>query len=419
MTYDARRKEVFEELEEKKYDEETREYVEKMLNEYFKIREGLIANTLDVLDPSGKRKNHGPWVDRGNKNMSKVREMFGKAEKGKSFLAKINNEEFKFFFHLSFSRVCVHRDKMVRHANALRKAMKEFENKWKEIKRNDEQIDYKVKKVAEEYEKILVKAAHEAARVERNAKEELAESVHKSVKAGTAFIDATNVLKLLSGATDILRRVVSEQKARKMEIFALLSHEEKVYACFEEARDIVEEFLDENGYPCIKDAWDDGEDASEDTVKKMLTDGQKRDASVWAKEVRDELSKVFSNAEKAYREFAKKHEYLFFGPLGSSYYKELSDDDSWKRYSDAWKDKREDFDDLLRDRTLAASDRKILEVSLEGLSDEDRKKVYRELVDGCRELLKAWNQVKDVARRGADEIMDTRENTRRAVEAMT
>jgi hypothetical protein len=151
----------------------------------------------------------------------------------------------------------------------------------------------------------------------------------------------------------------------------------------------------------------------------MVTNGQKSDAAIWAKEARDELAKVFTVAEQAYREFAKQHEYLFFGPLGSGYYKELSEDDSWKSYSQRWRDHREDFDDLLRERTLAASENQILGVSLDGLDRKERKRIYNELYNACRELQRSWNNVKEVAKNSSDEIMDTRENVNSMIEAMT
>jgi phage/plasmid-associated DNA primase len=158
---------------------------------------------------------------------------------------------------------------------------------------------------------------------------------------------------------------------------------------------MVAEFLEDNGYPQIKDAWDDGDDAADALPGKMATDGQKADASELAKELKDELKNVFSAAEREYREFAKKHEYLFFGPLGSGYVQELMEDDTWKSFSDRWKRQRADFDELLRERTVAASKDKIFEVSLEGLTDDDKEELYERLLGPCQELLRAWNEFKD------------------------
>jgi len=419
MAYDARKREVLDALGKTTYDEEKKQKIRRLLDEYFKVREGLIANTHDVLDPGRKGPCLAAWLDRGDKNLSTVRAIFEKAEVGKLWLADIANAEFKFFGHLMFSRVPVHRDKMMKHTEELNRAMKEFANKWQEIKGNDNEIDERMRRVSEEYEKILTKAAYEAAKVETESKEKLANLVDKSVSAGGVVLDAGLIGRILSGGTKLIKSLVSECNARKMEIFALLSNEEKVYGAFAEAREIVEEFLEENGYPKIKDAWDEGDDATEDTVKKMLTDGQKDDAAVWAREARDQLSKVFSVAEKAYREFASKHEYVFFGPLGSGYYRELSEDGLWKDFSSKWRDRREDFDDLLRDRTLAASEDQVLEVSLQGLSREDRKKIYKALHSACRELLRSWNEIKEVAKRGSDKIMTSRESVRYAIKAMT
>ena len=127
------------------------------------------------------------------------------------------------------------------------------------------------------------------------------------------------IIKGAIRAIDFKRDLASQ---RKLEIFALLSREEGVFATFQEAREIIKEFLEETSYPRVKDAYDRVEDAADALEGQMLTSGQKEDAKDFGAAIKNELAQVFRTAEDAYKEFARKHEYLFFGPLGSGYYQE-------------------------------------------------------------------------------------------------
>lgn len=409
MSYDARPREILENLAKSGFDDDAAKKIRATLEGYFRQREARLENLLELLEPGRKGPCHKVWLEKGREAMNMVLDTFKRAEAGKLWLARIANEEHRFFYHLYVSQVPVQRDRMVRHSEALRKAMKELDNKWQVIKSKDGEVDAKLKKVADEYEKLLVKAAHEAAKTEKESKEKMADLVKTVLKVGLKLVDWGIVEKALSGGAAALGKALDETKSRKLEIFALLSREEHVIGAFKEAREMVSEFLEENGYPILKDAWDDGDRAAGELAAKMPTAGQKSDAAVFAKGAEDELKKVFSVAEKEYKEFARKHEHLFFGPLGSGYFQEIAEGDSWKATSERWKDKREDFDDILRERVLLAGHDRILEVSLEGLDDLDRKAIYNRLKDDCEKVLRAWNWYKEETEDDPYEILTSRE----------
>jgi len=421
MTYDARKKEVLEELAELPEMEETeREIARRGLESYFRDREGRIENLLEFLEP-GKEPRGRAWADRARTlagwAMEEIQKI--KAKGARSFLARVAFQEHKFFFHLHLSQMPVTRDRMVRQTANLKKAMKEFDDKWATIKSKDKSIDDKLKSAAEQYDELLTEAAREAAKIEKQAAEKMADLVGKALKVGLATVDFGVVEQVLDNGVKVAQIALDKTQDRRMEIFVLLSREEQVIHTFTVGRKAVAEFLEDHSYAKIKAAWEDGDEAAEKLEKKMATEGQKRDAAELGKRAQDELKKVFAVAEKEYREFAKHHEHLFFGPMGSQYVAELAEVDTWKQHSKRWQEAREDFDDLLRKRLLEAKESNVLGVDLRGLSRTDRMKVYFQMRNACQKLLRAWNAWKDWnTANDPREILDSREDMQSHVKAL-
>lgn len=411
MSYDKRKREVLEELDKQNYDEATKSDVIKALDSYFAQREGRLENLLEILEPSDDNR-HAQWLDKAKEAAAMAHDAIGKDRKS-MWLAKISTEEHTFFFKMMTSQVAPQRDNMVRMTKALQKAEKEFEEKWKKIREADTDIEERMKKIALEYEEILVDAAKFAATAEMESKEALRKKVLIAFNAVNLGI-VEMIIKGAIRAIDLKRDLATQ---RKHEIFALLSREEGVFATFKEAREMVKEFLEETSYPRVKDAYDRAEEAAEALEGQMLTSGQKDDAKDFGAAIKNELAKVFRIAEDAYKEFARKHEYLFFGPLGGSYYQELMEDDFWKQRSDKWKASKHDIDDLLRERTLECSDEEVLEVSLSGLTSEDKKAIREALETHCRDLLRAWNRFKE-DNKEPEWALESREQLKSILDAM-
>ena len=411
MSYDARKREVLDELDKQGYDEATRNEYTKVLESYFAQREGRFNNLLEVVEPSDDGR-HARWIEKAKDAAAMAHDAISKDKKS-MWLAKISNEEHTFFYKLMTSHVVPRRDDMVQKTKALQKAEKEFEEKWKKIREADTQIEERMKKIALEYEQILTDAAKFAASAEMESKEALRAKLKIVFRVVDLGIVET-VLKNAIRAIELQRNAAAE---RKLEIFALLSREEGVFATFKEARQMVKEFLEETSYPRVKDAYDAAEDAAEALEGEMLTSGQKDDAKAFGSALKSELAKVFRKAEDAYKEFARKHEYLFFGPLGGSYYQELMEDDFWKERSTRWKDSKHDIDDLLRERTLTCSDDQVLEVSLDGITSEDKKKIRDALESHCRDLLAAWNRFKEFCK-DPEWALESREQLKSILDAM-
>ena len=397
MAYDARKKEVLEELDKAGFDAPAKDAITRVIDSYFSQREGRLENLLELLEP-GNDPCHGKWIDKAKESAATAQDALGRSEHGKLWLAKISNEEHTFFFKLMISQVPVKRDLMVKQTLDLAKAEKEFEEKWKVILSSDQTIEEQMKKTALAYEEILNSAAKEAAKAEKEAREALADRVKRSVSAALKLVDLGVTEQIIKGATRLISSKLSEAEARKLEIHALISREEGIFGTFKEARGLVSEFLEDTSYPRVKDAWDQAEDAAEALAGAMLTNGQKDDCNAYCNAIKNELSNVFRKAEDAFKAFAKKHEYLFFGPLGGSYYQELMEDDFWKERSKNWQESKSDIHELLIERNLLAGDDKVLEVSLTGLTEEDKKAVHEALRDALQDLLRAWNQFKDVCK---------------------
>ena len=167
----------------------------------------------------------------------------------------------------------------------------------------------------------------------------------------------------------------------------------------------------------MKDAYDRAEDGAGALSGQMLTSGQKDDAGTYGAAIKNELAKVFRKAEDAYKDFARKHEYLFFGPLGGGYYQELMEGDFWKERSNNWKNAKHDIDDMLREQTFSLSDSQVLEVSLDGLTSEDKKKIREALENDFRDLLAAWNRFKEFCK-DPEWALESREVLKSILDAM-
>lgn len=417
MAYDARRSEVLEALKKTDFDAVQQEQIGKTLEPYLSQREGQFRQLAEVVGPARPDPCHAAWLDCAKGAMAIVLEAFKDAEAGRLWLATLANEEHAFFYQIHMSQVPVLRDRMQAHRAALEQAMKEFREKWDKIKSADKDVDEKLKKAAEQYEEVLEAAAKVAAQTERESKEVAAGTFSKVLTAGLAVVSLGAIELALKTGAAALGLKVSEAEARKHEIFALLSLEETVFATFKETREIVKEFLEESNYARIKEVWDDADEAAEALEGAMVTTGQKRDAAEFGKALKDELAKVFAVAEGAYKEFAREHEYLFFGPLGASYYMELGEDDTWKRFSENWQKRRADFDDLLQARMFEPKEDRVVEVSLEGLSSDDKARIYSQLEGPLRELVRAWNRWKEFT----DDpywVLKSREELKRVLDAM-
>lgn len=416
MAYDARKKEILAQLDAKNYDERTKAEILRALDTYFAQREGYLENLLETLEVSDEPR-HARWLEIAKQAHGAACELYKASETGKIFLAGFGCEESVFFFELMNSQVPVRRDDMLAMTKRLGVAEREFEEKWRTIVDADKSIEERMRTIATEYDEILRQAASKAADAERSSKEEIAKAVQKGVKILLALVDFGVVERILKSAVDALIRAIDESKARRLEIHALISREKGVFSTFLEGREIVKRFLENTSYPRIKDAYDAAEDAAEALAGRMPLPGQKDDANAYCGAIKYELQKVFAKAEDAYKAFARKHEYLFFGPLGGSYFQELMEDDSWKQFSSNWRDRREDIDDILRESYFKADSGSALDVSLDGLSPENKKVLADAIQDDLQELLRRWNDFKDVCK-NPEWALESREELRRILDAM-
>ena len=92
--------------------------------------------------------------------------------------------------------------------------------------------------------------------------------------------------------------------------------------------------------------------------------------------------------------------------------------DYWKDFSSRWRDSRRDLDDVLRERVFDVSDSDVLEVSLVGLTSEDKARIRQELEKYCRDLLQAWNSFKEEFPKDPEWVLESREQLTSILEAM-
>lgn len=395
MPFEARKKEVFVTLErDATMSAPFKEAHRKALDSYFNQREGRLDNMIELLEWRDEP-CHTRWLEKGK---DAIGFLHTRTDLRSLWFAKFMNEEHAFFHDLTFTRVPALRDLMVKQTKALAIAEAEFEQKWKTILDADKTIEERMQTLAREYGEIQDDAVHCAAIVEKESRELLGRKVGDALRVVTGYVDFGAVENLIKVAMFAINKKMNEVQSRKLEIHALISREETVFAAFREARQMVQEFLKETSYPHIKDTFDTAEDVAEALPNRMLTPGQKEDAAAFGVAIKTELANVFRKAEEAYKAFAKKHEYLFFGPLGATYYQELLEDDTWKQFSRKWKEGREDIDELLRERTFLPDGDKLIDISLAELSDDDKRRAHVQIETACRELLHAWNQFKEMTK---------------------
>jgi hypothetical protein len=422
MAYDARQKEVMDLLADADFGDAPQRDVEmlgRVVTTYFNRRGYHLRQLLEVLPPGRPTPSFRNWLDRAMAATRMVQDTFKDVpESTRPVVAHLASEEHKFFHAIYRCEVGKWRDAMVEQSKALEQAKKEFEGKWKEMLSRDNDLESKMKRAGEKFEEVLVKAAKTAAELEKTGKEKVADAVHETVGIALRFVDLGLTEQVMKVATSSIRAAVSEVAARKQEIMVLLSLENQIFATFKQGRAAVDEFLEKNGYQDIKDAWGKGDDAIEGIVGRMVSSGQKTDAAEFVKAIKAQLESVFKVAETSYKEFAKKHEHLFFGPLGSDWHRQLAESDLWKKFSDGWKKDREDFDDLLRESLLSVRRSEAFGVDLDELNDEQYRDFERRMTEHSRELLAAWNLLKKNVREAAVELLEGHENTRRVLDDM-
>ncbi len=419
MAYDARPAELTAALETAGFTPADKDAVRRALDEYARTRAGWLDDLVKLLGPDGgDEASARAWHAYLERVLSGILRTFENApQPTRSWLAMKANEEYS-FFHLGLmaNGVARHRDWMFKQKKALTRAIREFEDKWNAIKQADRDIDDRMQAIAKEYGEIMDKAASEAAELEKSVQEKVIALVRKGLTVGGFLVDWGLIETVIKQGARAIGLKIDQTEARKYEIQAMLSREQQVVTMFVEARRLVDDFLKDNGYPQIKDAWDQGQRQLDRIAEASKTDGQRRDAAELKGKLDEQLKQVYEVAEREYKEFARKHERLFFGPVDETFCQELLEDSTWKQFSEGWKRRKEDIDDLLRDR-MAVSESRLYTISTDGLSDGDKKVLHEKALEANRELLAAWNKWKSMTN-DPYWVLNSREELKRVIQAL-
>ncbi|MBC8087283.1 MAG: hypothetical protein H7Z40_08440 [Phycisphaerae bacterium] len=417
MPYPARKKEMLLSLEQQSnYDPVMKESIRKVLDSYFVQRDGRMENMADLLLLKDELCNLH-WIQKGWDAGAMVRDVIGGSFLKPNWVVQIMGQESVFFHHLRMLRVAEFRDRMVVQTRALSKAEAEFEEKWKRIVEADNSIDSRLQSISEQYTELLNGAIKTAATTQKEGKEAMVAKIAQVVSAAGRVVDFGVIETIVKAGTKAMTTVLSQAQSRRLDLLAVMSREERVFATFREARDMVRDFLKETSYPHVKDAYDAAEKSAETLWQLPLTPGQKEDLATFVVDLKTRLLPTFQRAEEAYKAFARKHEYLFFGPLGAAFYTEVGEHDLWKQHSRNWKTSRDDIDELLRQRAFVLNSERILEVSLSGLSEDDRKRITVTLVPACEELMRTWNEFRSMTN-SPEWALESRETYMSIVNAM-
>jgi hypothetical protein len=351
--YDARKSEAMSDLEKAEMTTEERAALKTALESYFRGREDCLEQLVAIVAKKDESAQHPAFRDRAgvcnvgstqilSRGLGDIKE----PSKGAlEFLNVFTGNETAFFQSLGGVLVTESRDLIVVIRLNLSDMTEALEEKWKVILDEDKTLDQHAKQHAADIRSDLDAVIKEAAESHKDAAELIAEGVKKyassptapTIKTGKEIIDG--IISLVKGALvpaiDYWQNTNLRAQTRVRAYKSLFSSERRVLVMFEEVRDDVKEFLEDNDYPVAEAAFAKGKSSVDSFVSSAKTSGQSSDASELRDDLMAQLTGHLKEAADVYGKFVGKHKEKFFGALGPSIKEELVEHDAWEDYADA------------------------------------------------------------------------------------
>jgi hypothetical protein len=425
--YDARKSEAMSSLERAEMSVEERAAIKKALETYFPAREDCLEGLVTLIAKDDKSPLHATFRDRAGvcgvgaaqviKNaLAEIKE----PSKGAlEFINVFNNDEAAFYEKLKETLIGEARDLIVVIRFNLQDMTEVLDGKWKKILDEDQTLDERAKKYAEEIRSDYDTVIKEAAESHKDAAELIAQGVKQyagspttpSPETGNTTIDGiiTVVRGALVPAIELWEATNTRGETRKGSYRTLFTSERRVLVMFEDVREDVKKFLEDNDFPDAEAAHAKGKSSLDSFVSSAKTSALSTDASELRDDLMVQLTDHLKDAADVYAKFVGKHKEKFFGALGPNIKEDLVEHKAW----DDFGDNVERFALDAKVRTWQDDATNYFGVDLSPLSSDHRERLktgLRQIIENLiKELKDAGQTYRDVKTVIEDERDDVEE----------
>ncbi len=220
-----------------------------------------------------------------------------------------------------------------------------LDQKWDGLLNDDGQLDQRELRVMADIYAILARLAQESdgqrQRV-RNSIQIVAELLGTvDVISGAVPSDVANAINqaigIIAETVKTYNGYMTAVEELRPQMRELAGQELGLLVIFNETRRDTQLFVDENGYPVMKELYDDAE-AELERFEGVGTSGQREDAGVIVGLIIDALEDRLAEGGDIFNAFVKKHELKFFGPVGPDIREHLVDTKVWLEQADSLTD---------------------------------------------------------------------------------
>jgi hypothetical protein len=362
---------------------------------YLQERDAVLTTLSSLIAVTDDDKQAGEWESTAN-DLSDIPVLadVGEALSSEEALELYDlfmDEEQEWVSALSVLNTASYRDEIIALKVRLATMTELLETKWKGFLDEDGNLDQKerqlFKDVYELYRGFIedMNAAREKVQTTLKAVGEVAAKADKFLETGSST--ETDLVKFagaaIKEAVGFYVKTESDIGKNLPTLEQLTDAELKVIVLFKETREDTALFIRENGFDKMKVLFTQAEEELE-KFASIGTDGQQDDSDVFVDKVLASLSKHVSDGEKIYNDFVAKHNLKFFGPIGPDIKEALLEHQVWLTEEDEWRNL--DLEEYLKD--WRDETKEIIEVnlSLSGISDEERERIEEALEPAIEEM---------------------------------
>jgi hypothetical protein len=313
------------------------------------------------------------------------------SDAAKALYDQFMDEEQEWVSALSVLSTAGHRDEIVALKIRLTNMTQKLEADWQKTLNDDGQLDTKeleaFRAVYEIYRGFIndCNASRERFKTAAKVMGEAAAKADKFLGTGTS--SETDMVKAVGGAVkeglDYLLKVESAVSSTLPTLEQYTDAELNTIVLFKKTRDDTELFMRDNNFDKMKTLYSEAEDELE-AFAGTGTDAQQDDAEAFVDLVKGLLSKHVSEGEKIFNDFVAKHNLKFFGPIGPDIQENLLERQVWLTKADELR--KLDLEEYLRDWRDESKEVIEVNLSLDGISDEERSLIEDALEANINEL---------------------------------
>ncbi len=409
--YGARKSEAMSELDKATMTDAERAALEKALETYFGGREDCFEGLIAVVAKTDEAAQQATFRDRAavcaigaSQVLDRALDDIDDVSIGAlGFSSVFSMQEATFYQGLIGIGVADARDQIVTIQVRLAHMTDALDAKWLRLKQDDEQFDAKAAALTAEIREDYAKVLREAAEAHADTAELLAEQVKKLAESELSDISTGNVTvdTIVSGVKSALGPLITQWQAvnsrmgvRANAYRALFASELRVLVVFEDVREDVRDFLEDNDWPKADAAYALARTGLDAFVSAARTSGQSSDASELRGDLLEQLAIHLKRGADVYATFVSRNRGRFEGALGPDIEEQLVEHAAWEQY--ARYIEGYGLDTKLRDWHQHGTN--YFNVSLDPLKSETREKLKVGLRAAIEQLLRELKTAEGAAR---------------------